>query len=78
MMSVVRVIKVLERRPNAEIACERETWRRGKQDKIALFQLKHSNPVKIKKARPVEHETEGRILVARFANIPRARSGDYL
>lgn len=78
MMSFMRVIKVLERCANTKIACERETWSRRKQDKIALLELEHSNPVKIKKARTVENETKGRILVTGFPNAPRTCSGDYL
>ncbi len=40
----------LERRADAEIAREREAWRLGKENEVALLELKRADPVGVKEA----------------------------
>jgi len=67
-----------ERRPDVEIAREREAWRLGKENEVALLELEHADAVGVEEARPIENEAECRILVLRVPDAPRSCSAHDL
>lgn len=68
------MIEVYERWADVEIARKDKTRHLRKENEITFSELEWSNAVRLKKARAIEKEAEGWILVPRFSNAPGSSS----